>query len=242
MTPGIEHAKQSYPFWTYLDLVIFAALALPSMIGGAVLMELLKLAVPRLPAAQLMLPAQFLGYGFWFLCLYIMLKTRYGRPFWPSLRFTFPAPGFWVSFCCGPMLAMIVSALGIALRAPVIELPFRDLLSSRFSIALLGIFITTLGPLCEELAFRGFLLPLLTRSRGGALGIFLTAMPFALLHGAQYRWSWQVLVLVLLAGIVFGWVRYRTGSTASAAAIHATYNLTFFGVFLLQKFILVERY
>lgn len=232
----------SYPFWTYLDLLIFASLALPCLIGGAALAEAFKLAVPSVRAEELMLPAQFLGYGLWFLSLFLILKTRYNQPFWHSLRCTFPARGFWLSFVCGPPLALTLSGLGIVLHAPATELPFKGLLSSRFSVALLGVFVVTLGPLCEELAFRGFLLPLLTRSLGGSTGIVLTAVPFALLHGVQYKWSWQILLLVLTAGIAFGWVRYRTGSTASAAALHSTYNLTFFVVYVLQKFILVERY
>jgi membrane protease YdiL (CAAX protease family) len=243
MTPAHEQTIRSYPFWSYVDFAAFILLAFPSILGGIVLTkEFTHFFHLPFSDVQLMLPAQFLGYGLLFLCLYLLLKTRYDQPFWESLRFTFPARGFWWSFWSGPVLALAVAGLGLLLRAPVIDLPFEEMLSSRFSIALLGLFITTLGPVCEELAFRGFLLPLLKRSIGTVLGILFTALPFALLHGQQYHWSWQHLSMVLMAGSVFGFVRYRTGSTASAAAIHSTYNLTYFAVFLLQKFILVERY
>lgn len=241
MIPVDGETDRSYPFWTYLDLVVFASLALPCLVGGAMLAAVVKAAVPSLRRDELMLPAQFIGYALWFLCLFLILQTRYAQPFWRSLRCTLPAGGFWLSLAAGPPLALALSWLGILLHAPATNLPFKELLSSRFSIGLLGLFVVTLGPLCEELAFRGFLLPLLVRSLGGAAGITLTAVPFALLHGAQYKWSWQILSLVLLAGIAFGWVRYRTGSTASAVALHSTYNLTFFAIYLLQKVILVER-
>ncbi|MGH9667655.1 MAG: hypothetical protein ACRD9L_24830, partial [Bryobacteraceae bacterium] len=133
MTPANGETVQGYPFWTYLDLVIFASLALPCLIGGAMLAEAFKIAMPFLRSDELMLPAQFLGYGLWFLCLFLILKTRYDQPFWRSLRCTFPAPQFWLSFLCGPPLALALSGLGILLHAPVTELPFKDMLSNRFS-------------------------------------------------------------------------------------------------------------
>jgi membrane protease YdiL (CAAX protease family) len=97
-----------------------------------------------------------------------------------------------------------------------------------------GLFASTLGPVCEELAFRGFMLPLLARSFGVPAGVLLTAIPFGLLHGAQYSWLWQQVVLVTLAGVVFGTVRAVTRSTAASAMMHATYNLTFFVGYLVQ--------
>jgi membrane protease YdiL (CAAX protease family) len=77
-------------------------------------------------------------------------------------------------------------------------------------------------------------MPLLVRSLGAAGGVTLAAVPFALLHGPQYAWSWSHVLLVGLAGVAFGVARQVTGSTAVATAMHAAYNLTFFAGFLLQ--------
>ena len=90
-----------------------------------------------------------------------------------------------------------------------------------------------IGPVCEELAFRGFLMPLLVRSFGWVAGIIGAALPFALLHGDQYSWTWQYIVLVAFAGMVFGWVRYRTGSTMASALMHSTYNATFYAAYVI---------
>jgi membrane protease YdiL (CAAX protease family) len=89
--------------------------------------------------------------------------------------------------------------------------------------------------LCEELIFRGFVLPLLVRSIGPLGGILLTAIPFALMHGPQYHWSWQHLALLSGVGCAFGWARYSTGSTAVPAVMHAGYNATLFAAYLLAK-------
>jgi membrane protease YdiL (CAAX protease family) len=91
------------------------------------------------------------------------------------------------------------------------------------------------APFFEELFFRGFLLPLLERSLGAWLGIVFTAILFGLLHGAQNHWIWQQVALITLAGVVFGYVRSKTGSTAAAFLIHASFNATEFFGFLLTR-------
>ncbi len=69
-----------------------------------------------------------------------------------------------------------------------------------------------IAPFVEELIFRGFLLPLIAKSVGPWLAIVLTAILFALPHGAQNEWAWQQLTLIALAGVAFGFVRVRTGA------------------------------
>jgi membrane protease YdiL (CAAX protease family) len=108
-------------------------------------------------------------------------------------------------------------------------------MTDNLSIALVGVFSFTLGPLCEELVFRGFFLPLLTRSLGVHAGVLVCALPFARLHGPQYQWTWQVVALLVAAGMVFGYTRVWTGSTAAATLVHATYNLTFFVGYLVSQ-------
>lgn len=227
--------EDEYPFWSYQDVLVLACLAVPALFLAFVNSQgtffLLRITPPR---AVVPLVSQFLGYGFWFAFLFMMFRFRYARPFWESLAWVKPQHGMVASIFAGPMLAFTVAILGVLLRTPEIEMPFRDLLADRVSILLLGIFATTLGPLCEELAFRGFLMPLLMRSFGVVAGIVLTSLPFALLHGPQYGWSWRHILLLTLAASAFGWMRYKTGSTATATVMHATYNLTFFTAFLLQ--------
>ena len=80
----------------------------------------------------------------------------------------------------GPLLAVSVGLLGSALRTPEINLPFEEMLGSPATKVLLGILVVILGPVAEELAFRGFLMPLLIRSLGPAGG-----------HHAHGRHLWK---------------------------------------------------
>jgi membrane protease YdiL (CAAX protease family) len=224
------------PFWDYKDLALFTALAVPSLGVAFLLVQAVFLMTGYRPEGKAVpvLAGQFLGYTFWFLSLYGLLKLRYDRPFWKSLGWVAPGRALWPSLVCGPVVALSVGALGVALRTPEIEMPIKELLSDPASIALVGVFAVTLGPMCEELAFRGFLLPLVARSLGPAMGVVISALPFAILHGPQYSWSWRHVLLITLASCAFGWMRLRSGSTLAAALMHAGYNLTFFSAYVLQ--------
>jgi len=92
----------------------------------------------------------------------------------------------------------------------------------------------TLGPVCEELAFRGFLQPLLVRSLGPVGGVLAAAVPFGLLHIPEYGNSWRHGVVITLAGAAFGCVRQATGSTKASTVMHASYNFLFFFVLISQ--------
>jgi len=134
-----------------------------------------------------------------------------------------------------PVLAVIISAVGAALRAPLIPTPAEQLLAGKVSLIAVGVFSTLIGPAFEELLFRGFLQSLLMKSFIPAVASILTALPFALLHGTQYQWSWQHIALVFAAGCVFGTVRQHTGSTAASTLLHMGYNLTLLVAYLLQN-------
>jgi membrane protease YdiL (CAAX protease family) len=112
----------------------------------------------------------------------------------------------------------------------------QELLNREATLIVVGVFSTTLGPLCEELAFRGFLMPLLAETFGITGGIVLAAIPFAIAHAPQYAYSWRHVALIGLAGVAFGWNRFRSGSTASATVMHGAYNLVIFAGLLYEKY------
>jgi hypothetical protein len=148
-----------------------------------------------------------------------------------------PVRGGWWCIVAAPVLAVVTSVLGVLLHEPDVVNPVSDLISNRASLIVVGLFVTLIGPVYEELFFRGFLYPLLAKSFGAAAGIVLSTLPFALLHGMQYRWAWQPIVLVGVAGLVFGFARHKTCSTAAAAILHCGYNTTWFVGFLVQRWL-----
>jgi membrane protease YdiL (CAAX protease family) len=228
MTPSETHES---PFWSWLDIALFAGLALPCLLASAAGAVGLGWLSPVLKSTRTW-TSMLLFYAFWFGALYVLLKTKYDRPFWESLGWVFPQRGVLASLFAGPVVALTVGALGLLLKTPQKQMPLLKLIDGPFGMLMFGLFSVVLGPVTEELAFRGFLMPLAIRSMGALPGILLAALPFAVLHGPEYAWTWQYVVLIGFAGTLFGAVRYYTGSTLASALMHSTYNLTFFAAFV----------
>jgi membrane protease YdiL (CAAX protease family) len=231
-----EPPREQFPFWRYQDLFVFIGLFFVSLVAGfAIVSGLLKL-LRLSPHNDLwrLLPSQFLAYLLLFLSIALMFRAQYGRPFWRSLGWTNLnlRPGAIMTY--GVLLAISVAVFSRVLQTPDIPTPMSKMMSDRASILLVAIFGATLGPLCEELIFRGFLQPLFVRSLGAVAGIFAAAVPFGLLHLQEYGNSWRHGVLITLAGAAFGWMRQRTNSTKASTLMHAAYNGTFFVALLLQ--------
>lgn len=236
MAAAVTHPLRQEPFWDWRDAALLVALSAPCLALGVVLTQGFFLLLPRMPGeAARVITMQFAGYGFWFGALWLILRRRYHAPFWSSLGWRFPWPNMLLTAVLGPALVIFVAVLGELLRTPVIDNAIARLLRDRWSVLLVGTFAVTLGPLAEELIFRGFFQPLAVRTFGPWLGITLASTPFAVLHGPQYGWNWQHLLLLFLASFVFGYTRHRTGSTAASTIVHATYNLTFFVGYIAQR-------
>jgi hypothetical protein len=217
-------------FWNYRDLALFLCLAAPCLLGGALLTKvvLLTLFVSTSHKALELLPGQFIGYALLFGALAFIFRFEYERPFWRSLGWR--RPGFQVPSIIGLgcLLAFSIAMLGVLLKTPEVPAPIRELFNDRSSLLAVAFAGVTVGPLCEELAFRGFMQPLFIRSLGVVPGIFLSALGFGLLHLPQYGYDWQHGVLITMAGAGFGWMRWVSGSTLGSTIMHAAYNLTLF--------------
>jgi membrane protease YdiL (CAAX protease family) len=74
------------------------------------------------------------------------------------------------------------------------------------------------------LFFRGLLQPLLVRDLGVIVGVLVSAVPFALLHGPEFAWSWRHILLIAIAGTGFAVKRLTSGSVGAAMLTHSAYN------------------
>jgi membrane protease YdiL (CAAX protease family) len=230
-----ESPIPSEPFWGYTDLFLFIGFCVPCLLIATLLVRTAAyfLHTPK-PAMLLLIQAvwYFLAFG----SVAILLRLRYQQPFWRTLGWrSISIPASTGAVVAGPFLALGLGMLAAALHTPEIDLPFQQMLGSPTTTVLLGIVVVILGPVCEELAFRGFLMPLLIRSLGAAGGIVATGVIFGSIHGYEYEWSWRHMLLISLVGCVFGWAKYKTQSTATAALMHSTFNLTQFAAFLAQS-------
>ena len=85
------------------------------------------------------------------------------------------------------------------------------------------ILLVVLAPLSEELLFRGFAYAGLAPSRIGPVGaILLTSAVWAVIH-VQY--AWPLIAQIFIFGVVFGIVRWRSGSLWPPIIAHGIVNL-----------------
>jgi hypothetical protein len=218
------------PFWGYNDLLLFIGLAPVCLILGYTLVKIPLRILHIHPAVQVeeAIPEQLLGYLLLFGALGLIVRQGYDRPFWESLGWTNLRLPLGVIVCFGVLTGVIVVVASTLIRLPDKANPMTEMMNTRTAILLMTIFGTTVAPLCEELAFRGFLQPLLARSVGAAPAILLAAIPFGLLHYPEYGDSWRHALIISAAGVAFGAMRHFTGSTKAAVLMHASYNAFFF--------------
>ena len=222
------------PFWGWADVALFAV-ALPVFLIAVAVVLRSVLGTLRWPVNNTLsiLSMQSVLYATAYALLWLILMVRHSESVWDALKWPVrPSTGAKL-FAAGLALAFAAALIGVAVRAPQIDNPIVKLMRDPVSILAVVVFASTIGPAAEEAVFRGFLQPVATRSLGAAGGIAATSLLFASLHGVEYQWRWQYLLLVFAASLVFGWTRYRLNSTGASTLMHAGYNLMFFIGYLL---------
>jgi membrane protease YdiL (CAAX protease family) len=225
VSPPLYLAERERPFWGFAEVLVVTALFLPAVWVGSRLVEAGSLYLHSNPELGLpLLIAEFIGYAIVFLALWLLF-ARHGKPLFESLA--------WVE---QPFRPLHLAVLGIALAAvsvilenvlntPDVETPFIKLLTdtaSRIGIAVFGV---TLGPVIEELLFRGFLQPVVVDAFGALPGILVTSALFGAVHLGQNGFIWQSGVVIAIVGFVLGVVRHVSGSTRASAITHIAYNV-----------------
>lgn len=142
------------------------------------------------------------------------------------------------------LLAALLHPLGLQLSAWIRLLyPIQDVVHSQLksmesmlnaapNIWLPLLLIAVLPAICEELAFRGFILSGLRHLGSKWWAISLTAVFFGLIHGLVQQ-SLSAAVL----GLVIGYVAVQTGSLVPCMLFHATYNGLGFASALLPQWL-----
>ena len=218
------------PAWGWKEVVIAISLMIPAMLIGSLLaIWIAGFILGQTPAqVQVAIPGQFAAYSLWLAAVWVLLRTP-TTSFRQAVKWTWPEGGPWFYLALGPGLAIATGLLASLLQAKNIKFGLMEqLLADPVACRILVIFGVTGAPLIEELLFRGIFLPVAIRSLGTVGGLLVTSIPFSLMHGPMYDWSWQHLFLLVLVGVAFGLVRIRSNSTLASTVAHGAYNLTMF--------------
>jgi membrane protease YdiL (CAAX protease family) len=210
-----------------------------------------RLLIPSMAAAYLIAGA----------IIWAIFTFMWQEPFPRALHWNFSV----VRRRWAPLLAGgVVLSLGVQFLSNFLPipktLPIDDFFRTPADVWMVALFGTFLAPVCEELAFRGFLLPSLA-SAWDWLGNFgrpsdpgfvasvraaqsdprwsvaallfscaVTSIAFALVHADQLAHAWAPLAVLFGVSLVLCGVRLWTHSLAASTFIHATYNGTIFTI------------
>jgi len=227
------------PVWSGWDVLLIAGLTLLMLFVTQLVIApgVLRFVYPRVPWLDLaqkpisVLLAQLLSYVVVALYMMVLVQVKYHTRFWQAIRWSWPGFVGLSMFGVG-VLMLAFDILGRYLPMPKTT-PFDQFFDKPSDAYLTVAFAVTLGPLMEELFFRGFLYPVIARRMGVVWGILLTALPFGLMHYLQYR-SWGAVLIVSLVGVVLTTVRAATKSVASSFLAHVGYNGTLMVLAALQ--------
>jgi membrane protease YdiL (CAAX protease family) len=217
--------------WSGWDVLLIAALTLATIFLIQLILILVGLRfvyrhenwvdVAQKPVLALL--SELLAYGVVAVYMILLVEGKYHTRFWAAIRWNWPGLA-GLSLAGVGVLMLGLDFLGRFLPMPKTT-PFDQFFDRPLDAYLTVAFAITLGPLMEELFFRGFLYPVVARRLGAFWGILLTALPFGLMHYLQYR-SWSAVLIIILVGVVLTTVRALTKSVASSFLAHVGYNGT----------------
>jgi membrane protease YdiL (CAAX protease family) len=179
---------------------------------------------------QLLVESNVLWYALLFLFLYVTLAVLRDVPFWRSLGWrklnANPTAGSgspWMYFFSGCGLAIFVALASYNMKNTD-HLPIQEIFKNRSGAFLLMTMAVFVAPLVEETVFRGYLYPLFAKSLGVLPGILITGVLFGLMHGSQLGWTFRLVALLTLVGVIFTFARARTGTVLASFLLHLGYN------------------
>jgi uncharacterized protein len=221
--------------WDVLRILLMGAIAL--FVSMIVLLVIVPGATIRARAnaleaqPELQIVGQMAAYLVLLGYMYVLVTRERGRPrFWEAIHWTWPRATQLYLFVGVVLQAAFLIIEWQLKRFMPKETPFSELLRRPYALIVIAAFSVTLGPLIEELFFRGFLYPVLRRHFGVLTGILVTALGFGLVHAAQYGYSWLSIFLIFVVGVVLAVVREAKNSVAAGFLVHAGYNGTIIGL------------
>ena len=173
---------------------------------------------------SLSLLAEFLAYGVVLLCMVALVHGKTRQPFFVGIGWNWPQRKFGL-IGLGVALLFVLQLLGHFLPIPK-NVPFDKFFAQRLDAWLTSLFAISVGPLMEELFFRGFLYPVLARRMGMGAAVVVTALAFGAVHSLQLGFAWAAVLVIVIVGLVLTLVRAVTHSVGSSFLVHVAYNST----------------
>jgi membrane protease YdiL (CAAX protease family) len=171
--------------------------------------------------------------------LIVLLMLWFVHRAWPGLWARSQPPGFGLA---GPSSASwYLFALLVGLAMPPIGAVLTQLLARGHEVTQnveelsrhasgnlrlpLAVVAVTVGPIIEELMFRGVLLSALMRRFSTGWAVVICAVLFGAMHLGGLDFQWYAVPNLILLAMVLCWLRLKSASLWPAILAHGVYNL-----------------
>ena len=196
---------------------------------------------------KLIVGTNVLWFALILLFLYVTLSVLRDLPFWRSLGWkklnANPLTGKgkpWMYFISGSGLSLFVIIASSRVKNAE-HVPIQEMFKTPGGAMLLMSMAVLVAPLVEETIFRGYLYPVFARMVSGAAQFFgvdasrairagvvtsilTTGLLFGLMHAPQLGWTWGLVSLLVLVGVIFTFARAWTGTVFASFFLHLGYN------------------
>lgn len=138
-------------------------------------------------------------------------------PRWRHIAVAMAGVAIWIAFADTLYLALFGTTVGVSSLLPYYSAQKDGLLIWLWFARVVA------APIGEELLFRGFMFRgFVHASHDAPTSIVLISVVWSLLH-VQY--DWLLIAEIFVIGLLFGLVRWRTGSTTLTILLHMLFNL-----------------
>jgi membrane protease YdiL (CAAX protease family) len=211
-----------------IGLLMFVVPYLLIPFAGLAAQRLFYRSLPWITVAQkpwLALSTQFIWYAVVAVYMIVFVEGRFHQSFWEAVRWNWPPRRNWPFLVLLGMILVSLQSLVRFFHVPK-HMPMEEFLSTPIAAFMTGVLAISLGPLMEELFFRGFLYPVVARRFGVISGVVATSIAFGFIHAAQLAFAWGLVFIIFLVGAVLTIVRAKTRSVGSSLLVHVAYNST----------------
>ena len=198
---------------------------------------------------KLIVGTNVLWFALIILFLYVTIAVLRNLPFWESLGWRkldsnhLEGKGKpWMYFLSGSGLSLFVIVASSRVKDAE-HVPIQEMFKGRTAMILLMSMAVLVAPLVEETVFRGYLYPVFARIVSGiaqqrgmdsaralrtgvVTSILTTGVLFGLMHAPQLGWTWELVSLLIVVGVIFTFARAWTGTVFASFLLHLGYNST----------------
>lgn len=196
---------------------------------------------------RLIVGTNVLWFALIILFLYVTISVLRNLPFWQSLGWRKLQSNHlegkgkpWMYFLSGSGLSLFVIIASSRVKDAE-HVPIQEMFKSPRAMMLLMSMAVLVAPLVEETIFRGYLYPVFARIVSGIAqqrgmdsaralrtgvitSILTTGVLFGLMHAPQLGWTWELVSLLIVVGVIFTFARAWTGTVFASFLLHLGYN------------------